>query len=170
MLFDQLASWTQTHFCVAAGFCKASVWQFRGAAELHKCVVSRADVHESADPFLRGCRLVQGWCMGQLQRGCGPAQMCGQPSCSPKRLPPHPVNVHISADPFVHVCRLAQKLVYGKIREALGVRRCVVSGGGSLQPHLDEFYEVLDLTVLNGWGLSEVRCCPRPGGHCWIFV
>ena len=53
-------------------------------------------------------------------------------------------------------CRLAQKLVYGKIREALGVRSCVVSGGGSLQPHLDEFYEVLDLTVLNGWGLSEV--------------
>lgn len=46
--------------------------------------------------------------------------------------------------------------MYGKIRGALGVKRCVVSGGGSLQPHLDEFYEVLDLTVLNGWGLSEV--------------
>ena len=53
-------------------------------------------------------------------------------------------------------CRLAKKLVYGKIRGALGVSKCVVSGGGSLQPHLDEFYEVLDLTVLNGWGLSEV--------------
>ncbi|DBA95598.1 hypothetical protein WJX82_008376 [Trebouxia sp. C0006] len=51
--------------------------------------------------------------------------------------------------------RLAKKLVYGKIRGALGVSKCVVSGGGSLQPHLDEFYEVLDLTVLNGWGLSE---------------
>lgn len=51
--------------------------------------------------------------------------------------------------------RLAKKLVYGKIRQALGVSKCVVSGGGSLQPHLDEFYEVLDLTVLNGWGLSE---------------
>ena len=54
-------------------------------------------------------------------------------------------------------CRLAKKLVYGKIRGALGVSKCVVSGGGSLQPHLDEFYEVLDLTVLNGWGLSEVE-------------
>ncbi|DBA75756.1 hypothetical protein WJX77_002081 [Trebouxia sp. C0004] len=51
--------------------------------------------------------------------------------------------------------RLAKRLVYGKIRGALGVSKCVVSGGGSLQPHLDEFYEVLDLTVLNGWGLSE---------------
>ena len=47
--------------------------------------------------------------------------------------------------------------MYGKIRGALGVSKCVVSGGGSLQPHLDEFYEVLDLTVLNGWGLSEVE-------------
>ncbi|KAL3144719.1 hypothetical protein ABBQ38_001843 [Trebouxia sp. C0009 RCD-2024] len=51
--------------------------------------------------------------------------------------------------------RIAKKLVYGKIRGALGVTKCVVSGGGSLQPHLDEFYEILDLTVLNGWGLSE---------------
>ena len=59
---------------------------------------------------------------------------------------------------YQHVCqcRLAHKLVYGKIQEALGVRQCVVSGGGSLQPHLDQFYEILDLTVLNGWGLSEV--------------
>lgn len=55
--------------------------------------------------------------------------------------------------------------MYGKIREALGVRSCVVSGGGSLQPHLDEFYEVLDLTVLNGWGLSEVCCAASPSFH-----
>lgn len=51
-------------------------------------------------------------------------------------------------------CRLAGKLVYGKIREALGVKRAVISGGGSLQPHLDDFFEVIGLTVLNGWGLS----------------
>ena len=62
----------------------------------------------------------------------------------------------------LQLCRLAKKLVYGKIRAALGVSKCVVSGGGSLQPHLDEFYEVLDLTVLNGWGLSEVRCSLTP--------
>lgn len=51
-------------------------------------------------------------------------------------------------------CRLASKLMYGKIRAAVGVRRAVVSGGGSLQPHLDDFFEVIGLTVLNGWGLS----------------
>ena len=50
--------------------------------------------------------------------------------------------------------RVAGKLVYGKIRAAVGVRRAVVSGGGSLQPHLDDFFEVIGLTVLNGWGLS----------------
>ena len=53
-------------------------------------------------------------------------------------------------------CRLAKQLVYGKIRQALGVSKCVVSGGSSLQRHLDDFYEVLALTVTHGWGLSEV--------------
>ena len=67
------------------------------------------------------------------------------------------------------LCRLAKKLVYGKIRQALGVSKCVVSGGGSLQPHLDEFYEVLDLTVLNGWGLSEVTL-PDPTSHPFSSV
>ncbi|PNG99433.1 Long-chain-fatty-acid--[acyl-carrier-protein] ligase AEE15, chloroplastic, partial [Tetrabaena socialis] len=59
---------------------------------------------------------------------------------------------------------LAGKLVYGKIREALGVRRTVISGGGSLAAHLDDFYEAIGLTVLNGWGLTEtspVLACRR---------
>ncbi|GLC36919.1 hypothetical protein PLESTB_000178300 [Pleodorina starrii] len=65
---------------------------------------------------------------------------------------------------------LARKLVYGKIREALGVRKTVVSGGGSLASHLDDFYETLGLPVLNGWGLTEtspVLACRRaePSGQ-----
>ncbi|EFJ49638.1 hypothetical protein VOLCADRAFT_120723 [Volvox carteri f. nagariensis] len=59
---------------------------------------------------------------------------------------------------------LASKLVYGKIREALGIRKTVVSGGGSLAAHLDDFYEALGLPVLNGWGLTEtspVLACRR---------
>ncbi|GLI62125.1 hypothetical protein VaNZ11_004661 [Volvox africanus] len=59
---------------------------------------------------------------------------------------------------------LASKLVYGKVREALGLRKTVVSGGGSLAAHLDDFYEALGLTVLNGWGLTEtspVLACRR---------
>eukprot|EP00198_Chlamydomonas_reinhardtii_P001953 XP_001691289.1 long-chain-fatty-acid CoA ligase [Chlamydomonas reinhardtii] len=59
---------------------------------------------------------------------------------------------------------LASVLVYRKVREALGVRRTVISGGGSLAAHLDDFYEALGLQVLNGWGLSEtapVLACRR---------
>lgn len=50
------------------------------------------------------------------------------------------------------------------MRAALGIRRCVVSGGGSLAPHLDDFYEAVGLPVLNGWGLTEsspVLACRR---------
>lgn len=51
-----------------------------------------------------------------------------------------------------------------QIREALGIRRTVVSGGGSLAAHLDDFYEAIGLPVLNGWGLTEtspVLACRR---------
>ena len=53
-------------------------------------------------------------------------------------------------------------MVYNRIRQALGIRKNVISGGGSLASHLDDFYEVIGLEVLNGWGLSEVMCtfCP----------
>lgn len=66
------------------------------------------------------------------------------------------------------LCRAAKKVVFDKIRSALGVVRCMVSGGGSLSMHLDDFYEVLGLPVVNGWGLSEVcifllRCPPLTG-------
>ena len=56
------------------------------------------------------------------------------------------------------------------MREALGIKQTVVSGGGSLAPHLDEFFEMIGLTVLNGWGLTEtspVLACRRtvPGDN-----
>ena len=61
--------------------------------------------------------------------------------------------------------RLAAALVYGKVRAALGIRQGVVSGGGSLAPHLDDFYEAIGLPVINGWGLTvrddhfRALCC-----------
>lgn len=51
--------------------------------------------------------------------------------------------------------RLAEKLVYPKVREGIAVRGAVVSGGGSLPNHLDDFYESIGLQVSNGWGLTE---------------
>ena len=59
---------------------------------------------------------------------------------------------------FDHFVTIAQ------IREALGIRKTVISGGGSLATHLDDFYEAVGVTVLNGWGLSEtspVLACRR---------
>ena len=50
---------------------------------------------------------------------------------------------------------VAQRLVGAKVRAALGVQGCVVSGGGSLAPHLDDFFEAVQLEVINGWGLTE---------------
>ena len=55
-------------------------------------------------------------------------------------------------------------LVFGKIRAALGIMSTVISGGGSLARHLDDFYEALALPVINGWGLTEsspVLACRR---------
>ena len=43
-------------------------------------------------------------------------------------------------------CRLGQILVFSKIRAALGIMSTVISGGGSLAAHLDDFYEVHLLT------------------------
>lgn len=51
------------------------------------------------------------------------------------------------------------------IKAALGIRRVVISGGGSLVGHLDLFFESIGLPVLNGWGLTEtspVLCCRLP--------
>lgn len=50
---------------------------------------------------------------------------------------------------------LFQRLVASKIRSAIAVKDCIISGGGSLAPHLDDFYEAIGVTVLNGWGLTE---------------
>jgi long-chain acyl-CoA synthetase len=52
--------------------------------------------------------------------------------------------------------RLGDLLVYGKVRQALGGQiRYVVSGGGSIAEHLEDFYELADIPILGGYGLTE---------------
>ncbi|HEY9598193.1 MAG TPA: AMP-binding protein, partial [Cyanophyceae cyanobacterium] len=54
------------------------------------------------------------------------------------------------------VHRLADKLVYQKVREATGgAIRQVISGGGSLAKHLEDFFEIVGVEILVGYGLTE---------------
>ncbi len=51
---------------------------------------------------------------------------------------------------------LADILVYRKIRTLTGTRlKAAVSGGGSLAPYLDDFFEAVGIPILNGYGLTE---------------
>ncbi|NJM46109.1 MAG: long-chain fatty acid--CoA ligase [Alkalinema sp. RU_4_3] len=52
--------------------------------------------------------------------------------------------------------RLGDKLVYQKIREGLGGKiDYVVSGGGSIADHLEDFFEIVGIKILSGYGLTE---------------
>lgn len=51
---------------------------------------------------------------------------------------------------------LGDKIVYQTVREATGGKlKAVISGGGSLAKHIDDFYELLGIPLLVGYGLTE---------------
>lgn len=51
---------------------------------------------------------------------------------------------------------LGEKLVYAKVREATGDRiKQVISGGGALPRHIDNFFEIVGVEILQGYGLTE---------------
>lgn len=51
---------------------------------------------------------------------------------------------------------LADRLVYQKVRAATGGKlKYVICGGGSLAMHLENFFEIIGLEVLVGYGLTE---------------
>ncbi|XP_002962119.2 long-chain-fatty-acid--[acyl-carrier-protein] ligase AEE15, chloroplastic [Selaginella moellendorffii] len=50
---------------------------------------------------------------------------------------------------------LGDKIVFSKIRAAIGIQKAGISGGGSLPKHVDKFFEVVGITLLNGYGLTE---------------
>lgn len=62
----------------------------------------------------------------------------------------------IKAAALLPVHKLADKLVYQKVREATGGQiQQVISGGGSLAKHLENFFEIAGIEVLVGYGLTE---------------
>jgi long-chain acyl-CoA synthetase len=63
--------------------------------------------------------------------------------------------------------RLAARLLWPKVRQQLvgGALRTAISGGGALAPHVETFFEAIDLELLVGYGLTEtspVLTCRRP--------
>ena len=52
--------------------------------------------------------------------------------------------------------RLLDRLVLSKLREIVGGKfRGTISGGGALQPHVDEFFNFIGIPVLEGYGMTE---------------
>ncbi|HLP89822.1 MAG TPA: long-chain fatty acid--CoA ligase [Nostocaceae cyanobacterium] len=52
--------------------------------------------------------------------------------------------------------KLGEKLVYEKVREATGGKiKQVISGGGALPRHIDEFFALIGVQILQGYGLTE---------------
>ncbi len=58
---------------------------------------------------------------------------------------------------FYPLHALGEKIVYKKVRQAVtgGEFRSAISGGGSLAKHLDDFFEIVGIEVLVGYGLTE---------------
>ncbi len=55
------------------------------------------------------------------------------------------------------IYRLGDRIVFSKLRTAVSGGRLLaaVSGGGSLAPYLDDFFEVVGVPIVNGYGLTE---------------
>ena len=52
--------------------------------------------------------------------------------------------------------RLLDRLVLTKLRQIVGGNfRGTISGGGALQPHVDEFFNFIGIPVLEGYGMTE---------------
>ncbi|MFP4254879.1 MAG: AMP-dependent synthetase/ligase [Halothece sp.] len=51
---------------------------------------------------------------------------------------------------------LADQIVYKTVRQATGGKlKTVISGGGALAKHIDDFYEIIGIPLLVGYGLTE---------------
>ncbi|MBR8834245.1 MAG: AMP-binding protein [Stigonema ocellatum SAG 48.90 = DSM 106950] len=63
---------------------------------------------------------------------------------------------NIQASALFPLHALAERLVYRQVREATGGRiKQLFSGGGALPKHIDDFFEIIGVEILQGYGLTE---------------
>ncbi len=66
------------------------------------------------------------------------------------------ISAKVQASILAPVHALGERLVYGKVREATGGEiKQVISGGGSLAKHLENFFEIIGVNIIVGYGLTE---------------
>ncbi|MDJ0798147.1 MAG: long-chain fatty acid--CoA ligase [Calothrix sp. MO_167.B12] len=66
------------------------------------------------------------------------------------------ITASIQASALLPLHILADKLVYQKVRQATGGRiKQMISGGGALPKHVDNFFEIIGVEILVGYGLTE---------------
>ncbi|MEH1937837.1 MAG: long-chain fatty acid--CoA ligase [Nostoc sp.] len=62
----------------------------------------------------------------------------------------------IEASALLPLHALGERLVYAKVREATGGEvKQMISGGGALPRHIDNFFEIIGVQILQGYGLTE---------------
>ncbi|MEH2082012.1 MAG: AMP-binding protein [Nostoc sp.] len=62
----------------------------------------------------------------------------------------------IQASALLPFHALGERLVYAKVREATGGQvKQMISGGGALPRHIDNFFEIIGVQILQGYGLTE---------------
>ncbi len=66
------------------------------------------------------------------------------------------ISASIQASLLLPAHKLADKLIYQTVREATGGQiKTIISGGGSLAMHLENFFEIAGIEILVGYGLTE---------------
>lgn len=94
---------------------------------------------QSSDRFIRARRTLQGLDLENLN-----------PSVLDRLL------ALIQIVPLGILHALGDRLVYKKIRDGVGGNvKYFVSGGGSIAEHLEDFFEIVGLEILGGYGLTE---------------
>ncbi|MGH7998920.1 MAG: AMP-dependent synthetase/ligase, partial [Brasilonema sp.] len=62
----------------------------------------------------------------------------------------------IQASALFPLHALGERLVYAKVQEATGGEiKQMISGGGALPKHIDDFFEIINVEILQGYGLTE---------------